>query len=89
MAGTGWEPYRWRDDETLISTWTSLNARGIVNKVLSNVTLDEKRACVPAEPERLAIDVAIIHFRCADVPLMTSCPIRSRRPNIQSLSVRN
>jgi hypothetical protein len=68
MAGTGWEPYRWRDDETYISTWTSLNARGIVNKVLSNVTLDEKRACVPAEPERLAIDVAIIHFRCADVP---------------------
>ena len=68
MAATGWEPYRWRDDETYISTWTSLNARGIVNKVLSNVTLDEKRACVPAEPERLAIDVAIIHFRCADVP---------------------
>ena len=39
-----------------------------MNKVLSNVTLDEKRACVPAEPERLAIDVAIIHFRRADVP---------------------
>ena len=69
MAATGWEPYRWRDDETYISTWTSLNAQGSVNKALSNLTLsDDKKMCVRGKPERLASDVAIVHFRCADVP---------------------
>jgi len=69
MAASGWEPYRWRDDHTYISTWSSLNAQGIVNKVLSNLTLvDNKKACILGNSERLASDVAIVHFRCADVP---------------------
>ena len=68
IAETGWEPFRWRDNKLYISTWTSLNAQGTVNKVLSTVTLDDKRACVAEVPERLASEVAIVHFRCADIP---------------------
>ena len=28
----------------------------------------DKRACVAEVPERLASEVAIVHFRCADIP---------------------